>query len=82
MFKKSCSISVIDLRFMKFKLNRGNWSKMTLRYKICLFTIKLFEDHGIKVDRVELLSLRIFILELHVLALECWRIPIDSSLAR
>ena len=30
---------------------------MTLRYKICLFAITLSEDHGIKVDREELLSL-------------------------
>ena len=28
---------------------------MTLRYKICLVAVKLFEDYGIKVDRVELL---------------------------
>ena len=32
---------------------------MTLRSKICLFAVKLFEDHGIKVDRAELLSLSI-----------------------
>ena len=31
---------------------------MTLRYKICLFAVKLFEDHGIKVDHAELLSLK------------------------
>ena len=34
---------------------------MTLRYKICLFAVKLFEDHGIKVDRAELLSLSILL---------------------
>ena len=32
---------------------------MTLRNKIYLFAVKLFEDHGIKVDRAELLSLSI-----------------------
>ena len=32
---------------------------MTLRYKICLFTITRFEDHSIKLDRAELLSLSI-----------------------
>ena len=34
---------------------------MTLRYKNCLFATKLFEDHGIKVDRAELLSLSIYV---------------------
>ena len=33
---------------------------MTLRYKICLFAVKLFEDHGINVDRAKLLSLSIY----------------------
>ena len=33
---------------------------MTLQYKICLFAVKLFEDHGIQVDRAELLSLSIY----------------------
>ena len=33
--------------------------KMMLRYKICLFTVKLFEDHSIKLDRAELSSLSI-----------------------
>ena len=60
MSKTSCSISVIHLRFMKFLLNKGKWSKMTLRYKICLFAIKLSEDHGVKVDRAKLLSLSIY----------------------
>ena len=32
---------------------------MTYRYKICLFAVKLFENHGIKVDRAELLSLSV-----------------------
>ena len=32
---------------------------MTLRYKMCLFAVKLFEDHGINVDRAEILSLSI-----------------------
>ena len=32
---------------------------MTLQPKICLFAIELFEGHGIKVDRAELLSLSI-----------------------
>ena len=58
--KKSCSISVIHLRFVKIKLNKGKLSTMTLQYKIYLFTVKLFDDHGIKVDRAELLSLRNF----------------------
>ena len=35
----------------------GKWAKMTLQYKIYLFDVKLFEEHGIKVDRAELLSL-------------------------
>ena len=30
---------------------------MILRNKMCLFSMKLFEDHGIKVDRAERLSL-------------------------
>ena len=34
---------------------------MALRYKICLFVVKLFEDYGINVDRAELLSLSILI---------------------
>ena len=34
---------------------------MTLPYKNCLFAADLFEDHGIKVDRAELLSLSIYI---------------------
>ena len=34
---------------------------MTLRYKICLFAVKFFENNGIKVDRVELLSLSIVV---------------------
>ena len=59
MHKTSCSISVNYQRFVKFYLNKGKWSKMTLRYKICLLAVKLFEDHGIKVDRAELLSLSI-----------------------
>ena len=58
--KKSCSISVINLRFVKFQLNKGKWSKMILQYKISLFAVKLFEDHGINVDRAEILSLSIF----------------------
>ena len=33
---------------------------MTLRYKICLFAVKLFKDHGINVDRAEFFSLSIF----------------------
>ena len=33
---------------------------MALRCKICLVAIKLFEDHGINVDRAELLSLGIY----------------------
>ena len=33
---------------------------MTLRYKICLFGVKLFEDLGMKVDSAELLSLSIY----------------------
>ena len=57
--KTSCSISVIHLRFVKFKLNKEKLSKMTLRYKICLFAVKLFEDHDVKVDRAEFLSLSI-----------------------
>ena len=44
---------------MKFKLNKGKWSKMTLRYKVCLFPVKHVEDHDINVDRAELLSLNI-----------------------
>ena len=31
-----------------------------MQYKICLFTMKLSEDHGIKLDCAELLSLSIF----------------------
>ena len=34
---------------------------MTLRYKICLFAVKLFEDHGIKVDCAEVVSLSIYL---------------------
>ena len=45
---------------MKLELNKGKWSKMTLRYKICLFAVKLFEDHGIKVDRAERLFWSIY----------------------
>ena len=33
---------------------------MTFRLMICLFAVTLFEDHGIKVDRAEFLSLSIF----------------------
>ena len=33
---------------------------MTLRYKMCLLAIKLFEDHGIKVEHAELMSLSIY----------------------
>ena len=33
---------------------------MTVRYKICLFAVKLFEYHDIELDRAELLSLSIF----------------------
>ena len=36
-------------------------SKMTLPFKICLFAVKLFENHGIKVDCAELLSLSIIL---------------------
>ena len=32
---------------------------MTLRYKIYLFAVIFFEDHGVKVGRAELLSLSI-----------------------
>ena len=32
---------------------------MESRYTICLFAVKLFEDHGIKLDRAERLSLSI-----------------------
>ena len=55
--RKSFSISFVHLRFVKFQLNKGKWSKMTLR--ICLFAVNLFEYHSIKVDRAELLSLSI-----------------------
>ena len=61
MSTKSCSISVIHPRSMKALLNKGKWSQMTslLRYKLYLFAVKLFEDHGIKLDRAEFLSLSI-----------------------
>ena len=32
---------------------------MTLKYEFCLFAVKIFEDHGIKLDRAEHLSLGI-----------------------
>ena len=35
-----------------------------MRYKICLFAVKFFEDHDIKVDRAELLSVSIHALYL------------------
>ena len=46
---------------------------MTLRYKICLFVVKRFEDYGIYVDRAELLCIcnkdplepHIYIVKLH-----------------
>ena len=31
-----------------------------LPYKLCLFAVKLFEDHDIKVDRADLLPLSMF----------------------
>ena len=34
---------------------------MTLRYKMFLFAVKVFEDFGINVDRAQLLSLSIVI---------------------
>ena len=34
---------------------------MTLRYKVCLSVVKRFEDHDIKLDRAELLSLLVSI---------------------
>ena len=34
---------------------------MTLRCKICLFAVKLFENHVVKVDRAEILSLSIYV---------------------
>ena len=40
----------------EIELNKGKWSKMTLRYKTCLFDVKHVEDTGIKVDRAELMS--------------------------
>ena len=45
---------------------------MTLRYKICLFAVKCFEDHGIKVkvDRAELLTLSIFINDMSTIITE------------
>ena len=61
MSKKSYRISVIHLISMKVLPNKGNWSKMTLRYKFGSFAVKLFEDHGIKLDRTELLSLSILV---------------------
>ena len=52
----TCLKSHIHLRFMKFSLSfKGKWSEMTF----CLFAVKLSDDHDIKVDRAELLSLSI-----------------------
>ena len=45
---------------------------------MCLFAIKLFEDHGIRVDRAELLSLSVCIY-----ACVCgWRGGVVSACAR
>ena len=33
---------------------------MTLRYKLCLFAVKRFEDHDINFDRAERLPLSIY----------------------
>ena len=46
---------------MKFELKKWKWSTMTLWYKVCLFAVKFFEDHDIKFDRAELLSLSIHV---------------------
>ena len=43
-----------------FNSVRENGQRWHCNIKICLFAVKLFEDHGIKVDRAELLSLSIF----------------------
>ena len=48
---------------MNFYVNKGKWSKMLLRHKICSFAVKLFEYHGIKVDSLELLSLSINVVQ-------------------
>ena len=59
MSKTSCSISIIHLRYMKFLLTKGKWSKMTCDTKFVYFAVMIFENQGIKVDRAELLSLGI-----------------------
>ena len=46
--------ALFSLWFMEFECNEGKGRKMTLRYKICLFDVKLFENDGINVDRAEL----------------------------
>ena len=47
---------------------------MTLRYNVCLFAVKFIEDHDIKLDRAELLSLSIvackaYLLEFNLIGL-------------
>ena len=45
-------------------LDKDKWLELSLRYKFCLYAIKLCEDHGIKLDRAELLSLSIIVIYL------------------
>ena len=58
--------SAVQMRFMKLLLNKKKWSGMALRYKICLFAVKLFEDHSIKLDHAELLILNLYMYIMYV----------------